>query len=87
MNQQLEETLAALRGEIAKLPDLDSESKQKLDSLIRNLELKLESPNDRERHHSLTDGLSDSLTHFEVSHPTLTAILNDVMMALSNMGI
>ncbi len=87
MNQQLEETLAALRTEVSKLPDLDLESKRKLESLIQNLEIKLDSPNDQEHHHSLTEGLSDSLTHFEVSHPTLTGILNDVMMALSNMGI
>ncbi|MGH8551701.1 MAG: DUF4404 family protein [Methylococcales bacterium] len=87
MNQQLEETLASLRTELSKLSDLDPESKDKLESLIRNLEIKLESPNDRAHHHSVTKGLADSLTHFEVSHPTLTGILNDVMMTLSNMGI
>ncbi|MGR9107176.1 MAG: DUF4404 family protein [Gammaproteobacteria bacterium] len=87
MNEQLEETLAALRREVSKLSDLDPESTQKLESLIENLEIKLESPDDIEHHHSLTEGLSDSLTHFEVSHPRLTGILNDVMMALSNMGI
>ncbi|MGH8499371.1 MAG: DUF4404 family protein [Methylococcales bacterium] len=87
MNEQLEETLAALRTEVSKLSDLDLESKRKLESFIRNLEIKLNSPDDREHHHSLTEGLSDSLTHFEVSHPRLTGILNDVMMTLSNMGI
>ena len=86
-NEQLEETLIALRKEVSKLSDLDRESKGKLESLIQSLEKKLEIPNDVEYHHSLTEGLSDSLTHFEVSHPRLTGILNDVMMALSNMGI
>lgn len=87
MNEQLEETLAALRREVSKLSDLDPESKRKLEALIENLEKKLERPEDVEYHHSLTDSLSDTLTHFEVSHPRLTGILNDVMMALSNMGI
>ncbi len=87
MNEQLEKTLAALRSEVSKLADLDIESKRKLEALIQNLETKLESPDDIEHHHSLTEGMSDMLTHFEVSHPRLTGILNDVMMALSNMGI
>ncbi|MGH8551455.1 MAG: DUF4404 family protein [Methylococcales bacterium] len=87
MNEQLEETLAALRSEVSKLSDLDPESTRKLEALIQNLEKKLELPEDLEYHHSLTAGLSDTLTHFEVSHPRLTGILNDVMMALSNMGI
>lgn len=87
MNEQLEETLAALRTEVSKLPDQDLDSKQKLEALIHSLEKKLESPDDTEYHESLSEGLSDSLTHFEVSHPRITGILNEVMMALSNMGI
>lgn len=87
MNEQLETIVAALRAEVTKLSDLDPTSKQKLEELVQNLEVKLESPDDLDHHDSVTESLSDVLTHFEVSHPRLTGILNDVMMALSNMGI
>ncbi|MCI0442431.1 DUF4404 family protein [bacterium] len=87
MNNKLEDTLASLRDEIAKLPAHDYESKERLQQLIESLEKKLEYPENSEHHQSLTDGLSDSLTYFEVSHPRITGILNDIMMALSNMGI
>lgn len=87
MNTKLEDTLVQLRNEIANLPAEDRESKQKLDALVRNLEQKLASPDNMEHHEFLADGISDSITHFEVSHPRITGILNDIMMTLSNMGI
>ena len=87
MNEKLQETLAALRKEIEKLSVDDKESKARLEQLIHKLELKLERPDDTAHHQSLTDGLSESLTYFEVSHPRITGVLNDLMMTLSNMGI
>lgn len=33
------------------------------------------------------DQLKDTLTELEVSHPRLTGIVNDLMVALSSMGI
>ncbi len=87
MNKKLEDTLAALRNEVANLPEEDKHSKEKLNALILNLEKKLASPDNAENHQTLTEGLADSLTHFEVSHPRITGILNDIMMTLSNMGI
>lgn len=32
-------------------------------------------------------GLEDAISHFEVTHPTLTAALSDLLNALSNAGI
>ncbi len=87
MNQKLQETLQALREEINKLRPDDRESKDRLEQLVRKLELKLDRPDDTTHHHSLTEGLSDTLTYFEVSHPRITGVLNDLMMTLSNMGI
>jgi len=87
MNEKLQETLQALRKEIDKLKPDETESKDRLEQLIRKLELKLDRPDDTNRHLSLTEGLSDSLTYFEVSHPRITGVLNDLMMTLSNMGI
>ncbi len=87
MNEKLQETLDALRKEIDKLAPDERESKDRLEQLVRKLELKLDRPDDTNHHQSLTDGLSDSLTYFEVSHPRITGVLNDLMMTLSNMGI
>lgn len=35
----------------------------------------------------LTRGLEDAIRHFEVTHPTLTEALSDLLTALSNAGI
>ena len=36
---------------------------------------------------TLTHNLEDAISHFEVTHPTLTAALSDLLNALSNAGI
>jgi len=83
----LTEALDRLRVEIAALDTVDQASRQKLATLVEDLEKKVTSPEDSELHESLTHQLKDSVLHFEVSHPTLTAIMNDIMIRLSNMGI
>jgi len=85
MKQKLTETIATLRAEIAQLHTDDVESKQRLEQLVENLEKKLEHPDDDDHH--LDEGIKDSITYFEVTHPRITAILNDIMMTFSNMGI
>jgi chaperonin cofactor prefoldin len=85
MKEKLSETLDSLRAEIDRLHTDDTESKERLEKLVQSLENKLENPDDEGQ--SLQEGIKDSITHFEVSHPRITAILNDIMMALSNMGI
>ncbi len=87
MTEKLYKTLERLRLEIDKLDIDDVESKARLEKLVADLEQKLESPDNLPNDQDLTDSLADSLTHFEVSHPTVTGILNDLMMTLSNMGI
>lgn len=87
MNKKLQETLKALREEIDNLSADEQESKARLEELVEKLQLKLERPDDTVYHQSLTEGLSESLTYFEVSHPRITGVLNEIMMTLSNMGI
>ncbi len=36
---------------------------------------------------ALSRGLEDAIRHFEVTHPTLTEALSDLLTALSNAGI
>jgi hypothetical protein len=84
---QLSRALEKLRLEIEALDTADEESRRKLEQLVADLESKLENPEDTELHEDLTDQLRDSMLEFEVSHPRLTSIMNDIMMKLSNMGI
>jgi hypothetical protein len=84
---QLTEALEKLRLEIAALDTADEASRHKLEQLVQDLEKKLENPTDTELHEDLSDQLKDSMLEFEVSHPRLTSIMNDIMMKLSNMGI
>ena len=84
---QLTQALEKLRLEIAALDTADEESRHKLERLVEDLEQKLENPEDTEFHEDLTDRLKDSMLEFEVSHPRLTSIMNDIMVKLINMGI
>ncbi|MGH8544177.1 MAG: DUF4404 family protein, partial [Gammaproteobacteria bacterium] len=38
-------------------------------------------------HEDLVANVQGAIRHFEVEHPRATAILNDIMVALSNIGI
>ncbi len=87
MSKKLTETLQRLRAEIENLDIGDRDSKERLDKLVADIEMKINKPDDRDHHTNLVGDLSGSVVHFEVSHPRVTGILNDIMMALSNMGI
>lgn len=84
---KLNEALQELKAQVAALQVDDADAKRRLEDLVEGLEKKLESPSDEEHHDTLLENVRDSVEHFEVEHPRITAILNDVMMALSNMGI
>jgi len=85
--KKLDESLEQLRAEIEALKPGDESSKQRLDQLVRELEQKLTNPDDSEVHEDVTEQLENSILQFEVSHPRLTGILNDIMVKLGNMGI
>lgn len=84
---KLHQTLRELKTQIGNMELDDTEARQKLETLVENLERQIDSPGDAERRQTLVESVRDSVEHFEVEHPTLTAILNDLMMTLSNMGI
>lgn len=84
-NQKLHEDLKRLRDEINHLAADEVESREKLNQLIGELEAKLENPDEDDE--GLMDNVKDAIKHFEAEHPRATAILNDIMVTLSNMGI
>jgi hypothetical protein len=84
--QQLRNNVEKLRLEIAKIADSDTHTKAKLDALINDIEASIDPEQDSEDS-KLVQNIKDALTHFETEHPRATAILNDIMITLSNMGI
>jgi len=76
--KQLRKELAASRG--------DHDARERLERLIDEIETRLEDST-ADRHEGLLDRISETVEEFETSHPRATAILNEIMMTLSNLGI
>jgi hypothetical protein len=85
--EDLKDSLKKLRWEIEKIEGVDNQSREKLDRLVRSIQLKLDHPEDARHHQDLIDHINDGVDYFEVSHPELTAIMNRIMVTLGNLGI
>ncbi len=83
---KLSHGLERLREEL-KNEKIDQATRERLESLAARVESQLERQKDEEAHHGLLQELEEEIMRFEVAHPRLTAIINDIMVALSNMGI
>lgn len=78
--------LARLRAEINRMGKSSPESQHRLDRLVADLENRIDNLSE-EDHQGMLDSLAEEIRHFETEHPRATAILNDIMVTLSNMGI
>lgn len=85
-DKKLQDTLAQLRAEIEKLDSVNESDKERLESLITKIR-NTANPDDAETGDDLQDVITENITKFEASHPRLTAIMNDIAVTLSNMGI
>jgi uncharacterized membrane-anchored protein YjiN (DUF445 family) len=85
-HNKLREDLDKLRVEIDNIAADDHKSKDKLNQLIFELESRLES-SDEEDNQGITQNVKEAINQFETEHPRATAILNDIMVTLSNIGI
>lgn len=65
----------------------EGESKERLSSLVDRFEQNALAAGLIEDQQDLMGEVQDAITHFEVEHPSITGILHEVMMTLSNMGI
>lgn len=86
-DEQLRQSLAELRSELDRLESEEAQVRERLNALISGLEAKLDKPGDESQHQSLVEDLRQSISQFEVTHPRATAILNEIMVTLGNMGI
>ncbi len=86
--RHLDESLETLRAEIRALDSGDEEARQRLDRLVREIETRIDgSSGEADADDSLTGGLKAAILNFEVSHPRVAVLMNDVLEKLSAMGI
>lgn len=79
-------SIKSLRAEIDKLEVEDLAAKTRLDALVVELERQLDKPQGASAV-GLEDSVKELVDQFEVAHPRITGILNDLMVTLSGMGI
>ncbi|MFN8414051.1 MAG: DUF4404 family protein [Anaerolineales bacterium] len=82
-NQELETLLEKLHAEVDGIDSVDEKSLQ----LLRDLERDINELLDRSDRSSILERLRDAVKQFEVSHPTLTAMLSEISSILNNAGI
>ncbi|WP_045225679.1 DUF4404 family protein [Methyloterricola oryzae] len=87
--QQINNALEELRREIERLDLSDTETKERLTGLVESIEQRMTAAPGvvEEDQPDLLNEMNDAVTQFEVEHPRITGILNDIMMALSSSGI
>ncbi len=84
MHDKLHEKITSLKKELEELPVSDNATREHINKLITEIE----NINDTtEEKNFVIDKIKSSIDNFEAEHPRATAILNDIMVTLSNMGI
>ena len=84
MHEKLNEKIVLLKKELEKLSLSDEATKNQINTLIEDIESLKDESNDKD---DLIENIKTSIKLFETEHPRATAILNDIMVTLSNMGI
>ncbi len=78
--------LEQLRTELASVSALDEKTHAQLRSLVTDIERAIESDDEADGG-PLSEQAEDLILKFEADHPQLTSALNQVAIALSNLGI
>jgi hypothetical protein len=88
-NNEFRKLLHQLQDEIKNVRTDDEKGNQLLRDLDGNIRALLDLPdeNPMQLHQSFTQYLESSLYHFEVTHPSLTALISKLLDTLSNAGI
>ena len=85
--EQLENALERLRCELDGLDPGAVDVDARLRALIDDVEGRLDTLERGDGDASLVDAAKHHIEQFELAHPRITNILNDIMVTLSNMGI
>ncbi len=84
MHDKLHEKITSLKKEVEQLPVDNGSTKKHINELIKDIE---NLNGTTEENEDVLDKIKSSIDRFETEHPRATAILNDIMVTLSNMGI
>jgi hypothetical protein len=86
---QLNETLAGLQDKLRSVTEVDDPSRETLKKLDGDIHRILQNSGEvpPAHHASLRKSLEDSVEYLEASHPAITALMNRLIKALSDMGI
>jgi seryl-tRNA synthetase len=85
MQDSLNEKIISLKKELEQISIENSDAKDHINALIEEIEgIKDQSSEDNT---FIINKLKRSIENFETEHPRATAILNDIMVTLSNIGI
>ena len=85
-DKQLREDLERLRAEISGL-EPDSKTREKLTRLLEEIEQEIDESSLEDIAKSVLEKVEKSVSRFETTHPTITGILNNIMVTLSNIGV
>lgn len=83
----LRNSIQQLQSEIHKAEAGDQAALGHLHQLAMDIETALGEGGETARHQSLVARFREQVEQLEVQHPQATAILNEIMMTLSNLGI
>lgn len=83
-HQHVQEQLARLRSELES-SELTSERRNHIEALIADIDAQLATGQVPDE--TLREQVEGAVSAFELEHPRLAAILNNIMLTLGNMGI
>ncbi len=88
-DEELRRKLEQLHGDIANVDHVDERGRTMLRDIDGHIRELLDAPDTTnvEPRPGLNRGLENAIRHFEVTHPTLTEALSELLTALSNAGI
>lgn len=85
MQDSLNDKISALKKELEQIPFEDEDAREHINSIIQEIESAGEKSENN--NNFIIDKIKSSIDKFETEHPRATAILNDIMVTLSNIGI
>jgi len=88
-NEKLQKLLEQVQNELEHTQDIDAQGQEMLQALdkdIKNLLGRIEK-GQLQAHPSTIQRLENTIDHFEVTHPTLSATLAKLLAVLGNAGI
>jgi cell division septum initiation protein DivIVA len=86
-NQEIDKLLEQLKNEIDGIQPDDKKGQELLRELSTDIRELLERAESKQPAPSVLQRMEDSIDHFEVTHPDLTAALSNLSAILSNAGI